>query len=233
MNIDANKTISLRRIRSFVRREGRLTKGQQRALIELFPHYGIKLEQGRLDLDVLFGRQAFRVLEIGFGNGASLAQIAASYPQNDYLGIEVHRPGVGNLLLQIEKQGLTNIRVSNDDAVEVLEQQVPDNSLDAVYLFFPDPWHKKKHHKRRIVQPLFVQLVRHKLKPGGIFHMATDWEDYAGYMLEVMTAAEGFKNLAAGGNYVARPEYRPLTKFEQRGQRLGHGVWDLIFEKIA
>ena len=233
MNTDANKTISLRRIRSFVRREGRLTKGQQRALSELLPRYGIKLEQGRLDLDVLFGRQAFRVLEIGFGNGASLAQIAASHPQNDYLGIEVHRPGVGNLLLQIEKQELTNIRVSNDDAVEVLEQQIPDDSLDAVYLFFPDPWHKKKHHKRRIVQPSFVQLLSRKLKTGGIFHMATDWENYAEYMLEVMTAAEGFRNLAGKGNFIARPEYRPLTKFEQRGQRLGHGVWDLIFEKNA
>ena len=233
MNTDANKTISLRRIRSFVRREGRLTKGQQRALSELLPRYGIKLEQGRLDLDVLFGRQAFRVLEIGFGNGASLAQIAACHPENDYLGIEVHRPGVGNLLLQIEKQGLTNIRVSNDDAVEVLEQQVPDDSLDAVYLFFPDPWHKKKHHKRRIVQPSFVQLLSRKLKTGGIFHMATDWENYAEYMLEVMTAAEGFRNLAGKGNFIARPEYRPLTKFEQRGQRLGHGVWDLIFEKNA
>jgi tRNA (guanine-N7-)-methyltransferase len=233
MNKDANKKTTLRRIRSFVRREGRLTKGQQRALSELFPRYGIKLDQGRLDLDVLFGRQAFRVLEIGFGNGASLAQIAACHPENDYLGIEVHRPGVGNLLLQIEKQGLTNIRVSNDDAVEVLEQQVPDDSLDAVYLFFPDPWHKKKHHKRRIVQPLFVQLLSRKLKTGGIFHMATDWEDYAEYMLQVMTAAEGYMNLAGEGNYIKRPEYRPLTKFEQRGQRLGHGVWDLIFEKYA
>ena len=233
MNKDANKKTTLRRIRSFVRREGRLTKGQQRALSELLPRYGIKLDQGRLDLDVLFGRQAFRVLEIGFGNGASLAQIAACHPENDYLGIEVHRPGVGNLLLQIEKQGLTNIRVSNDDAVEVLEQQIPDDSLDAVYLFFPDPWHKKKHHKRRIVQPSFVQLLSRKLKTGGIFHMATDWEDYAEYMLQVMTAAEGYMNLAGEGNYIKRPEYRPLTKFEQRGQRLGHGVWDLIFEKYA
>lgn len=233
MTTDANKKIGLRRIRSFVRREGRLTKGQQRALAELFPHYGIKLQQGELDLDVLFGRRAFRILEIGFGNGASLAKMAMEHPEKDYLGIEVHRPGVGNLLLQIEKRRLNNIRVSNDDAVEVFEQQIPDVSLDAVYLFFPDPWHKKKHHKRRIVQPRFVRLLRRKLKTGGIFHMATDWENYAEHMLEVMTKVEGFENVAGEGEYIARPEYRPLTKFEQRGHRLGHEVWDLIFKKIA
>lgn len=233
MTTDANKKIGLRRIRSFVRREGRLTKGQQRALAELFPHYGIKLQQGELDLDVLFGRRTFRILEIGFGNGASLAKMAMEHPEKDYLGIEVHRPGVGNLLLQIEKRRLDNIRVSNDDAVEVLEQQIPDVSLDAVYLFFPDPWHKKKHHKRRIVQPRFVRLLRRKLKTGGIFHMATDWENYAEQMLEIMTKAEGFENVAGEGEYIARPEYRPLTKFEQRGHRLGHEVWDLIFKKIA
>ena len=233
MTPDANKKIIMRRIRSFVRREGRLTKGQHRALEELFPRYGINLQQGILYLDALFGRQAFRVLEIGFGNGASLTEMATKHPENDYLGIEVHRPGVGNLLLQIEKLELNNIRVSNDDAVEVLEQQIPDASLDAVYLFFPDPWHKKKHHKRRIVQPAFAQLLRRKLKTGGIFHMATDWENYAEHMLAVMSAADGFENIAGEGNYIVRPEYRPLTKFEQRGQRLGHGVWDLIFKKVA
>ncbi len=223
----------LRRIRSFVRREGRLTKGQQRALDELFPRYGIRLQQGGIDFDILFGRPGHRILEIGFGNGSSLAEMAANYPENDYLGIEVHRPGVGNLLLQIEKQELNNIRVSNDDAVEVLEQQIPDASLDAVYLFFPDPWHKQKHHKRRIVQPDFAQLLYRKLKPGGIFHMATDWKNYAGYMMAVMSAAAGFENIAGSGQYIARPEYRPLTKFEQRGHRLGHGVWDLVFKKVV
>jgi tRNA (guanine-N7-)-methyltransferase len=233
MSIDANKKNTLRRIRSFVRREGRLTKGQQRALEELLPRYGINLQQGELDLNTLFGREAFRVLEIGFGNGASLAEMAVNHPENDYLGIEVHRPGVGNLLLQIEKQQLNNIRVSNDDAVDVLEQQIPNASLDAVYLFFPDPWHKKKHHKRRILQPAFAQLVQRKLKSGGIFHLATDWENYAEHMLEVMSTANGFENSAGKGNYIARPEYRPLTKFEQRGHRLGHGVWDLIFKKVA
>lgn len=232
MSIDANKKIILRRIRSFVRREGRLTKGQQRALDELFPQYGISLQQGGIDFDTLFGRQGARILEIGFGSGASLAEMATEHPENDYLGIEVHRPGVGNLLLQIEKQALNNIRVSNDDAVEVLEQQIPDESLDAVYLFFPDPWHKKKHHKRRIVQTAFAQLLHRKLKPGGIFHMATDWENYAEHMMDVMCASAGFENIAGEGSYIARPEYRPLTKFEQRGHRLGHGVWDLIFRKM-
>ena len=232
MGIDANKKITLRRIRSFVRREGRLTKGQQRALIELFPRYGITLQQGIIDFDALFGRRGARILEIGFGNGASLAEMATEHPENDYLGIEVHRPGVGNLLLQIEKQSLNNIRVSNDDAIEVLEQQIPDESLDDVYLFFPDPWHKKKHHKRRIVQPAFVNLIQRKLKPGGIFHMATDWENYAEHIMAAMRTAAGFKNIAGEGQYTARPAYRPLTKFEQRGHRLGHGVWDLVFRKM-
>lgn len=232
MGIDANKKITLRRIRSFVRREGRLTKGQQRALAELFPRYGITLQQGIIDFDALFGRRGARILEIGFGNGASLAEMATEHPENDYLGIEVHRPGVGNLLLQIEKQSLNNIRVSNDDAIEVLEQQIPDESLDAVYLFFPDPWHKKKHHKRRIVQPAFVNLIQRKLKPAGTFHMATDWENYAEHMMAAMSTAAEFENIAGNRQYTARPEYRPLTKFEQRGHRLGHGVWDLVFRKM-
>jgi len=222
----------LRRIRSFVRREGRLTKGQQRALDELYPQYGIRLQQGGIDFDILFGRQGPRILEIGFGNGVSLTEMAANHPENDYLGIEVHRPGVGNLLLQIERQALNNIRVSNDDALEVLEQQIPDASLDAVYLFFPDPWHKRKHHKRRIVQPAFAQLLHRKLKPGGIFHIATDWENYAEHMMDVMSTAAGFENIANTGQYIERPYYRPLTKFEQRGHRLGYGVWDLIFRKM-
>ena len=222
-----------RRIRSFVKREGRLTKGQRRALEELFPRYGITLDQGRLDLDALFGRCAPRILEIGFGNGATLAEMAARHPDNDYLGIEVHRPGVGNLLLQIEQRGLTNIRISNDDAVEVLEQQIPDASLDAVYLFFPDPWHKKRHHKRRIVQPEFAQLVRRKLKTGGVFHLATDWVDYAEHMRDVLEAQPGFENTAGPGHFTPRPDYRPLTKFEQRGQRLGHEVRDLVFKRIS
>jgi tRNA (guanine-N7-)-methyltransferase len=227
-----NNTPYLRRIRSFVRREGRLTPGQQRAMDELFPRFGIEAGETPLDLDAVFGRQAPRILEIGFGNGESLAEIARNHPENDYIGIEVHRPGVGHLLMRIEELGLSNLRVMCADAVEVLEKQITDASLDALYLFFPDPWHKKRHHKRRQVQPAWAQLVRSKLKRGGHLHMATDWQNYAEQMLEVLTAAEGFRNTSASGDYVPRPEYRPETKFERRGQRLGHGVWDLVFERI-
>ncbi|MDH5408520.1 MAG: tRNA (guanosine(46)-N7)-methyltransferase TrmB [Gammaproteobacteria bacterium] len=222
-----------RRIRSFVRREGRLTRGQQRALDELFPSMGIEQSDQPLDLDAVFGRTAPRILEIGFGNGGALASMAASQPQKDFIGIEVHRPGVGNLLLQVEKQGLTNVRVICADAVEVIRDMLPEQSLDGVCLFFPDPWHKKRHHKRRILQAGFVQLLRSRLKLAATFHMATDWQDYAEQMLEVMDSTEGFSNTAGTGQYVPRPETRPLTKFEQRGQRLGHGVWDLIFIRNA
>lgn len=200
---------------------------------ELFPKFGIKAGETLLELDTVFGRQAPRILEIGFGNGDSLAEIARHHPDNDYIGIEVHRPGVGHLLMKIEELGLSNLRVMCADAVEVLEQQIPDGSLDGLYLFFPDPWHKKRHHKRRQVQPSWAQLVRRKLKCGGRLHMATDWQHYAEHMLEVLTAAEGFENTSPSGNYVPKPDYRPETKFERRGQRLGHGVWDLVFEKVC
>ena len=223
----------IRRIRSFVKREGRLTVGQERALSDLFPQYGLTLQDKPLNLDDVFQRHAPRILEIGFGNGTSLAEMAANNPEQDYIGIEVHRPGVGNLLLQIEKLDLKNLRVINDDAVEVLKQSIADDSLDAVYLFFADPWHKKRHHKRRIVQKEFVELLRKKLKVGGIFHMATDWENYAEHTMSVMNKSEGFENTAGKDQFLPRPDYRPLTKFEQRGQRLGHGVWDLIFKKVA
>jgi tRNA (guanine-N7-)-methyltransferase len=226
-----SKSPYLSRIRSFVRREGRLTPGQQRAMDVLFPRFGIEAGEGMLDLDSVFGRSAPRILEIGFGNGESLAEIASNHPENDYLGIEVHRPGVGHLLMRIEELGLTNLRVMCADAVEILEKQIPDGSLDALYLFFPDPWHKKRHHKRRQVRPEWAQLVRRKLKIGGRLHMATDWENYAEHMLEVLGAAEGFRNTSPRGDYVPKPDYRPETKFERRGQRLGHGVWDLVFEK--
>lgn len=221
-----------RRIRSFVKREGRLTLGQERAINELFPRYGLVLQDTLLNLDETFQRVAPRILEIGFGNGKSLSEMAANNPEQDYIGIEVHRPGVGNLLSQIEKLELSNLRVINDDGVDVLNKMIADNSLDAVQLFFADPWHKKRHHKRRIVQKEFVQLLRKKLKVGGIFHMATDWEHYAQHMMHVMNDSEGFENTAGKDQFLPRPEYRPLTKFEQRGQRLGHGVWDLIFKKI-
>lgn len=227
----SEQTPFIRRIRSFVKREGRLTVGQERALNELFPRYGLTLQDTPLSLDETFQRTAPRILEIGFGNGTSLSEMAANNPEQDYIGIEVHRPGVGNLLLQVEKLGLTNLRVINDDGVDVLKQMIADDSLDAVYLFFADPWHKKRHHKRRIVQKEFVQLLRKKLKIGGVFHMATDWEHYAQHMMRVMSDAEGFENTTGKDQYLPRPDYRPLTKFEQRGQRLGHGVWDLIFKK--
>ena len=223
----------LRRIRSFVRREGRLTPGQQRAMDELFPKFGIEQGDKLLDLDAIFGRSAPRILEIGFGNGESLAEIAKNHPENDYLGIEVHRPGVGHLLQLIEEQGLSNLRVMSEDAVEIMEKQLPNGSLDALYLFFPDPWHKKKHHKRRQVNPAWAQLVRRKLKLGGRLHMATDWEHYAEWMRDVLNEAEGFRNTSESGDYVAKPDYRPETKFERRGLKLGHGVWDLVYEKIA
>jgi len=170
------------------------------------------------------------ILEIGFGNGDSLLQQAKDHPHHNYLGIEVHRPGIGHLLHLVEDAGIRNLRVINHDAVEVLQQQIPDNSLDCIQLFFPDPWHKKRHQKRRIVNAAFIELVHQKLKPGGTFHLATDWEDYAQYMLTEMEQAQGFVNAAGKGNY-AKNTNRPATKFEHRGRRLGHGVWDLIYKK--
>ncbi|RRQ21673.1 tRNA (guanosine(46)-N7)-methyltransferase TrmB [Thiohalobacter thiocyanaticus] len=219
-----------RRIRSFVRREGRLTPSQQRALDELLPRYGLD-PAGPLDLDAAFGRHAPRTLEIGFGNGASLAEMAAAAPEQDFIGIEVHRPGVGHLLRLIAERELTNVRVICADAVEVLRDAIPEASLSRVLLYFPDPWPKKKHHKRRILQPDFVALAARRLAPGGVFHLATDWEDYAGQMLEVMEASPGFTNQAGPGRFAERPADRPPTKFEQRGQRLGHGVWDLLYTR--
>ena len=222
----------LRRIRSFVKREGRLTQGQERALNDLFPLYGLTLQDTPLNFIEVFQRSSPIILEIGFGNGSSLSEMAKNHPEQDYIGIEVHSPGVGNLLMQVERLGLTNLRVINDDGVDVLNKMIADESIDAVQLFFADPWHKKRHHKRRIVQKEFVQLLRKKLKVGGVFHMATDWEHYAQHMMSVMNESEGFENTAGKDQFLPRPEHRPLTKFEQRGQRLGHGVWDLIFKKI-
>jgi tRNA (guanine-N7-)-methyltransferase len=223
----------LRRIRSFVRREGRLTAGQQHALDVLFPRFGIEQSDERIDFTKVFGRNAPTIVEIGFGNGDTLATIARNHPENNYLGVEVHRPGVGHLLMRIEEYGLSNVRVMCADAVEVLQHQIADESLEAVYLFFPDPWHKKRHHKRRQVQPEWAQLIRRKLKIGGYLHMATDWQEYAEHMLAVLGNAEGFVNQSLHSGFVERPAYRPCTKFEQRGIRLGHGVWDLMFRRIT
>jgi len=219
-----------RPIRSFVKREGRMTRAQLQALEHLLPIYSVADTLHPINLDQLFPRHAPRLLEIGFGMGASLIQMAEEHPDRDYLGIEVHRPGVGSLLVSTHEKQLTNLKVINEDAVEVLKRAIPENSLDGVYLFFPDPWHKKKHHKRRILQPAFVEQIYRCLKREGFFHMATDWEDYARHMMDIMSAATGFTNTAGEKLYVSRND-RPETKYERRGQRLGHGVWDLIFKK--
>ena len=223
----------MRTIKSYVMRAGRMTEGQQRGHEKGWPLFGLELDQGLLDLDQLFGRTAPRTLEIGFGMGHSLLEMAAAAPEQDFIGVEVHRPGVGALLNGLVTQNLTNVRVFACDAIEVLNKCIPDASLDRLMLFFPDPWHKAKHNKRRIVQLEFAELVRRKLKVGGVFHMATDWQPYAEHMLEVMSAAPGYQNLAADGQYVPRPEERPTTKFERRGEGLGHGVWDLKFARKA
>lgn len=222
----------IRTIRSFVKREGRLTQGQQQALETQWPKYGVDYSAQLLDFSVLFNRNAETVLEIGFGNGDSLYEMAIASPEKNFLGIEVHRPGVGRLLSAIETSSCENLRVSNQDAIDVLDHQIPDESLERVQLFFPDPWHKKKHNKRRIVQDEFIQQLAKKLKPGGVFHLATDWQDYAKHMLSVLNNSELFENLSEDNTFVPKPAERPTTKFEKRGQRLGHGVWDLLFKKI-
>lgn len=226
-------TTPLRTIKSFVIRAGRMTQGQKQAIETGWKDFGLELEQGLLDYQQIFKRTAPVTLEIGFGMGQSLCTMAEQAPEQDFIGIEVHKPGVGALITILQDKHLNNVRVFNCDAIEVLNNCIADNSLNRLLLFFPDPWHKKRHHKRRIVQPEFAQLVRSKLKVGGIFHMATDWQPYAEHMLEVMQIAQGYKNLATDNSYVSRPEERPKTKFETRGERLGHGVWDLKFQRIA
>lgn len=219
-----------RTIRSFVLRQGRLSPAQQRALETLMPLYGIPYAPQQLDLDAVFGRAAPKILEIGFGMGGTTAAIAQANPDKDYVGVEVHTPGVGGLLRLVQEHGLTNLRVIQHDAVEVLRNMISDGALDGVHIFFPDPWPKKRHHKRRLVQAAFVSLLCSKLKPGGYLHFATDWEEYAQWTLEVLRAEPSLANTVA--DYAPRPQYRPLTKFEQRGLNLGHGVWDLIFRKV-
>lgn len=223
----------LRRIRSFVKREGRLTKGQAAALERQWPRLGLSYSKQAVDLAEIFGRQAATVLEIGFGMGHSLVAMAKAAPEKNFIGIEVHGPGIGACLLEAEQQQVENLRLYQHDAVEVLQDSIPAESLATIQIFFPDPWHKKRHHKRRLIQPEFVQLLRQRLQMGGIVHLATDWQHYAEHMLEVLSAAEGFVNLAADGGYIPRPDERPLTKFERRGERLGHGVWDLKFQRVS
>ena len=222
-----------RPIRSFVLRQGRVSNAQRRAHETLMPLYGVpftgRLAASLLDLETIFGRSAPRFLEIGFGMGETTAAIAKAHPQNDYLAVEVHTPGVGSLLKQIEELGLTNIRIVQHDVVEVLQHALPPECLDGVHIFFPDPWPKARHHKRRLIQPEFVALLCRHLKPGGYVHAATDWKEYADQILQVFRSEPQLANTVV--DYAPRPEYRPLTKFEQRGLRLGHGVWDLIFRK--
>lgn len=223
-----------RRIRSFVRREGRLTPGQQRALDRWLPVYGVPFGRQRLDLPALFGRTAPVTLEIGFGNGDTLFELAQRHPERDFLGIEVHRPGAGRLLKNVAAAGLDNIRVSTHDAVEVLEHQIPPASLDSVLVYFPDPWPKKRHHKRRLVQPPFVRLLASRMREGGRLQLATDWQDYAFHMLDVLEGAPWLDNTARDpSGFVPRPEERPATHFEQRGLRKGHPVYDLLFVRNA
>jgi len=216
-------------IRSYVLRAGRLGSGQARALEELGPRFVLPFQPTPIDAHTVFGRQAPVVLEIGFGMGDATAQIAASRPDTDFIGCEVHAPGVGALLRLIGERELGNLRIVRHDAVEVLEHMIPPGSLAGIHLFFPDPWHKKKHHKRRLLQPPFVARLVTRLAPGGYLHCATDWQHYAEQMLEVLTAESALANTADG--YATRPGYRPLTKFENRGLKLGHGVWDLVFTR--
>ena len=220
---------SIKAIRSFVLRQGRVSNAQRRACETLLPKHGIIFTDQSIDLGKIFARQAPKILEIGFGMGETTAIIAQQHPENDYLAIEVHTPGVGSLLNQIEKFELRNLRIIQHDAVEVLQQMLPVLCLDGIHIFFPDPWPKAKHNKRRLIQPTLVARLCHHLKPGGYIHTATDWEEYAEQMLEVLSKEMQLKNTAT--DYAPRPDYRPLTKFEQRGLKLGHGVWDLVFVK--
>ena len=220
---------SERHIRSYVLRQGRVSQAQRRALDTLLPTFGIPFSPVRHDFDATFGRLAPRILEIGFGMGETTAQIAAAQPQFDYLGIEVHTPGVGGLLRLLDAGQLRNVRIIQHDAIEVISHMIGPDTLDGVHIFFPDPWPKKRHHKRRLIQASFVSLLSSRLRRGGYFHVATDWEDYARQILEVLSAEPLLENTAEG--FAPRPAYRPLTKFESRGLKLGHGVWDILFRR--
>jgi tRNA (guanine-N7-)-methyltransferase len=226
-----DERFSKRSIRSFVLRQGRVSNAQRRAFVELLPRYGVPFETRPRDLDAVFGRSAPKILEIGSGMGETTAAIALAHPENDYLAVEVHTPGVGSLLKQVAELGLANLRVVQHDGVEVLQEMIPPAALDGVHLFFPDPWPKKRHHKRRLVQPAFAALVASRLRPGGYVHAATDWQHYAVQIVEVFTCEPLLENTTAG--FAERPETRPVTKFEQRGLALGHRVWDAVFRRRA
>lgn len=220
----------LRSIRSFVLRQGHMTAAQQRAIDEMWPHFGVDYQAETIDLNQCFGRSNPKVLEIGFGMGTATVEIAKRLPESDFLAIDVHGPGVGNILKLVGEERIQNIRVMRHDAVEVVENMLEDGALSGIHIFFPDPWHKKRHNKRRLVQVPFVEKLLPKLKVGGYIHMATDWEEYAVQMLEVLGSFEQLENTAS--DYAPTPDYRPETKFEARGKRLGHGVWDLVFKRV-
>lgn len=217
------------KIQSFVRRSGRLTLGQRTGLIDLWPQFGVDIPSGIIDLNSLFKKIQPITLEIGFGNGDSLLEMAINAPDQNFLGIEVYEAGIGRLINEANKHQLSNLKIIKADAVEVLEHHIKDDSFDTFQLFFPDPWHKKKHHKRRIIQTDFLDFISNKLQDGGTMHMATDWENYAEYMMVTLEKHPHFKNAMGAHKYSLRPEHRPITKFERRGERLGHSVWDLIF----
>jgi tRNA (guanine-N7-)-methyltransferase len=225
----AGETAEHGHIKSFVRRAGRMSAAQQNYYSEMMPKIGIPYAAQQIELVTVYGRNAPKILEIGTGMGETTAKIADAHRDNDYLGVEVHVPGIGALCKQIAERELTNLRICAHDAVEVVRDMLPEASLDGVHVFFPDPWHKARHNKRRLIQSPFVALLASRLKPGGYFHCATDWEEYAHQMLEVLSAEPTLVNSSEG--FAPRPDYRPLTKFENRGLRLGHGVWDVIFHR--
>lgn len=224
-----------RPVRSFVIRGGRLTPGQERAIDRLWPEYGIDAtsETGHLDYAQLFGREAPVIAEIGFGNGEATWKTAQAHPEQDFIGIEVHRPGVGRLLMALEEHALGNVRIACEDAVEFMDAYIAPASLDGIRIYFPDPWPKKRHHKRRIIQPDFIARLAVAMKPGAILHMATDWAPYAEHMTEVLSASPGFRNMSEEGDYCTKPAWRPETHFERRGRRLGHDVFDLLYERLS
>jgi tRNA (guanine-N7-)-methyltransferase len=221
-----------REVRSYVVRGGRLTSAQQRALDEYWPRYGLDYGNGPLDLAALFGRDAPRTLEIGFGNGDNLARLAASHPERDFIGVEVHPPGVGHLLLKAAQAGLGNLRIVQHDAMELLRDSLAPESLDAILVLFPDPWHKKRHHKRRLVSRAFAELALSRLRVGGTLQLATDWTPYAEWMREILETVPGLRNCSADGGYMPRDPDRSTTRFELRGKRLGHDVHDLCYERV-
>lgn len=228
---DKTESLKKRAIRSFVLRTGRMTVGQQEAYDTGWDQCGLSHEDGMLDAMQVFGRSGPLVLEIGFGMGHSLLAMAEAAPETNFIGVEVHTPGVGKLIQGMQERGVDNIRIYRHDAVEVLRDCIPAQSLDTVQIFFPDPWHKRRHQKRRLIQANFLEQLRTHIKPGGLLHLATDWEDYAKQMMAILDVAPGYENCHGVGQYAPRPESRPLTKFEKRGERLGHGVWDLLFSK--